>query len=146
MLVFGSLWAFGISNRKTTAQPASVVQTLGPTDLKVGVSYEVLRTRLERLPNGVVVRAWYFTGKDRSLRSQYTPELDGRGRRVVRIVTDDKSLPIGHMRLVRVSESDPSLEGFTFGNYHWTGIQVQLNPRHGLVPQRTIPNGGPDRK
>lgn len=135
-----------LSGRKTEAQPAPVATTLGPTDLKVGVVYEVFRTRLEGLPSGRVVRAWYFTGKDRSLRSQYTPEFDGRGRRILRVVTNDSTLPKGHMRLVQVSEGDPSLEGFTFGNYTWTGIQVQVNPRNGLVHQRTIPNGGSDRR
>ena len=132
---------------KAVAQPEPVVvQRVSATDLKVGGVYEVLRTRLERLPGGKVVRAWYFTGKDRSLRTQYTPVKDGRGRRIMRVVTNDPSLPKGHMRLVRVSEDDPSLEGFTFGNYNWTGIQVQVNPRNGLVPQRTIPNGGPARQ
>ncbi len=145
MGVIVGLAIFG-GGHKTQAQLAPVVATVGSTDLKVGVTYEVLRTRLERLPNGWVVRAWYFTGKDRSLRSQYTPKLDGRGRRIMRVVTNDGSLPIGHMRLVRVSEVDPSLEGFTFGDHNWTGIQIQINPRHGLVSQRTIPNGGPARK
>ena len=147
-IISSFMWLFANDGRAKDQQPppapVPVIQALGPTDLKVGVVYEVLRTRLERLPSGVV-RAWYFTGKDRSLRSQYTPELDGRGRRIMRVVTNDPTLSKGHMRLVQVSEKDPSLEGFTFGNYNWTGIQIQVNPRNGLVPQRTIPNGGPAR-
>ena len=132
---------------KAVAQPEPVVvQRVSATDLKVGGVYEVLRTRLERLPGGKVVRAWYFTGKDRSLRTQYTPVKDGRGRRIMRVVTNDPSLPKGHMRIAMVSEADPSLEGFDYGSYSWEGLVVELNPRQPLRRQGYVPAGGPARR
>lgn len=92
-------------------------QTQGASDLVVGTIYEVADFRACQLINGAPATEWHFGGANRSLRNQQTPVRDGRGRRIFRVVKNDKTLPAGHMRLRKVSEADPTLEGFSYGTY-----------------------------
>ena len=109
----------------------------GPTDLIVGPTYQVADFRAcTVVGTGATATEWHFGGANRSLRNQLTPRLDGRGRRILRVVTNDSSLPAGHMRLRHVTESDPTLEGFTYGSYAWAGIMVEYNGR--VEGQRNI--------
>lgn len=118
-------------------------QTQGASDLVVGTIYEVADFRPCQLINGATATEWHFGGADRSLRNQLTPRFDGRGRRIFRVVKNDPSLPASHMRLRKVSEADPTLEGFSYGTYVWEGIVVQYNGR--VERQQSIGPCGPAR-
>lgn len=137
-LVVGLLVGYGIFGGPASAAPQ------GPTDLVVGTAYQVADFKVCLLANGMPATEWHFDGADRSRRNQLTPELDGRGRRIFRVVANDPSLPAGYMRLRHVEETDPVLEGFRYGTYSWGGILVEYN---GPVEaqRRPLPTCGPAR-
>ncbi|OGM99284.1 MAG: hypothetical protein A2915_02545 [Candidatus Yanofskybacteria bacterium RIFCSPLOWO2_01_FULL_41_34] len=115
----------------------------GPTDLVVYQAYQVADFRSCKLADGSLATEWHFGGADRSRRNQLTPALDGRGRPIFRVVTNNRNLPAGHMRLRMVAEADPTLEGFKYGDYSWNGIVVEYNGR--VEDQRIVGPCGPDR-
>ena len=121
----------------------SQAQTAGPTDLVVGQAYQVADFSTCSVPDGSLRKEWHFGGRDRSRRNQFTPERDGRGRRIFRRVTHDSTLPVGHMRLRKVNETDPVLEGFSYGNYSWSGLVVEYNGR--VERQSVVGPCGPAR-
>ena len=123
----------------------SVVSAQAPTatDLVIGQAYEVADFRTCEASDGSLRKDWHFGGASRSLRAQLTPERDGRGRPIFRVVTGDLSLPAGHMRLRKVAEADPSLEGFVYGSYSWSGLHVEYNGH--VKPQRVVGSCGPAR-
>ena len=118
-----------------------------PTDLVVGLATQVADFRSCKLPDESLATEWHFGGADRSRRNQLTPQFDGRGRRIFRVVTNDPTLPAGHMRIRRVEEhaADPKLEGFDYGTfrYDWNGLRVEFNGP--VQPQATIGPCGPAR-
>ena len=118
-------------------------QTVGPTDLVAGQAYEVADFKTCSAPDGSLRKEWHFGGKDRSRRNQQTPERDGRDRKIFQVVKNDSSLPAGHMRLRRMSEADPTVEGFSFGNYSWEGVVVEYNGR--VERQSVVGPCGPAR-
>ena len=119
-----------------------VSQTVSPTDLVVGQTYKVADFRLCRMRDGSLATEWHFGGVDRSLRNQLTPQVDGRGREIFRVVTNNRNLPNGYMRLRPVTEFDPILEGFSYGTYRWSGLVVEYNGR--VEPQAVVgPCGTP---
>lgn len=118
-------------------------QTAGPSDLVVGTAYEVGDFRACQAADGSRRTEWHFAGQHRSLRNQQTPLIDGRGRRIFRVVTNDTSLPAGYMRLRKVTEADPTLEGHIYGDYSWKGVVVEYNGR--VERQRVVRPCGPTR-
>lgn len=118
-------------------------QTVGATDLVVGQKYEVADFKTCSAPDGSLRKEWHFGGADRSRRNQMTPERDGRRWKIFRVVKNDSSLPAGHMRLRKVTEADPTLEGFSYGTYAWEGLLVEYNGR--VERQSVIGPCGPAR-
>ena len=136
IVIFGTIYVF-IEDR-----PAQT-QRVGSTDLVSGQAYKVADFKTCNLPGGTAAIEWHFGGAHRSLRNQLTPRLDGRGRRIFRVVKNDSTLPAGHMRLRSVTESDPTVEGFSFGNYSWSGLVVEYNGR--VERQSVVGPCGPAR-
>lgn len=136
-LAFGALVGYGLFGGPAQAQ------TVGATDLVIGTAYQVADFQTCAAPDGSLRKEWHFGGADRSRRNQMTPERDGRGRRIFRVVKNDSSLPAGHMRLRKVTEADPVLEGFAYGTYAWEGIVVEYNGR--VEGQRAVGPCGPAR-
>ena len=119
--------SFGLGYWVFSGGHTSAEASLGPTDLVVGQAYEVADFLTCSAPDGSRRKEWHFGGVDRSRRNQLTPDFDGRGRRIFKVVTTDRSLPASHMRLRLVSEADPTLEGFLYGSYAWEGLVVEYN-------------------
>jgi hypothetical protein len=115
-------------------------EPLGPTDLTVGQIYQVADFRTCVAPGGGFRYEVHFGGADRSRRNQQIPYFDGRGRRILRTTG---ALPPGTIRLVKVREGDPYLEGFSYGNYAWEGIIVEIGGK--IRQQRRIGVCGPTR-
>lgn len=113
---------------------------VSPTDLVVGQTYRVADFRSCQMDDGALAYEWHFGGMDRSRRNQLTPYLDGRGRRILRPTA---AIPFGMMRLVRVNEADPTLEGFSYGTYRWEGLVVEYNGS--VEPQAVVKVCGPAR-
>ena len=119
--------------------PASV------SDIAVGetVAYRDFHTC--RLPDGETAYDVHFGGVDRSRRAQLVYRHDNIGRRTLRVVTNDPSLPKSHVRLVVETRQARDLEGHNFGTA-WSAEVLQINPRRPIRSANPILLCGPERR
>ncbi len=109
----------------TKAQPAP-----GPlvSDVKYGIAYGT-RTEL-CVDGGATMRNWIFT--DRWVKNQLTNDtytVDGRVYSAFHVITDDKTLPKGHVRFRKVVVnigSGPRLEGHDYLKTRINGAEATV--------------------
>lgn len=125
-------------------RPAPVGDS-NPSDIAVGETVAYHDFHSCSLSDGRRVYDFHFGGADRSRRAQFVARLDNMGRRTMRVVTNDPTLPKGHVRLMLFTVPASSVEGHNFGTT-WTGEVLLINPRRPIEAARTIPSCGPERQ
>ena len=132
-LFFGALW-LGYTLRGN-----------GPSDLVVGQAYQYHDFHSCLLGDGKT-RAYDFHmgGRHRSLRAQFVLRVNNLGERTMVVVTNDPTLPKGHIRLAWKFVGGLNTEGHNFGT-DWSGEYLQINPRRPIEVARNIPACGPAR-
>ncbi|PIR41689.1 MAG: hypothetical protein COV30_02500 [Candidatus Yanofskybacteria bacterium CG10_big_fil_rev_8_21_14_0_10_37_15] len=148
-LVLGILLV-GLATNSTLSTSST---TTFATDLYVGQKYEVNLIEKCSLPSGESAFDINFGGRDRSLRNQLIPEFDGRGRQIFReaggkyvSVRGSISGRKPEIMIGTISEADPSLEGFSYGNYSWKGLEVvYYDDQKNKIPTKISGPCGPAR-
>ena len=93
-------YAAGLFGKWSTT-PVKKASTVVAWSLEDGKSYTVADF-YACSRDGMTFTEWHFGGKDRSVQNHQTPLTDRFGQRWFEVVTWDKSLPPGHMRVVKV--------------------------------------------
>ena len=130
LAVVGASMFFG---NRASAQPSLVAVSAVPAD---GTAHPYTTTAL-CTDNGVTMRNWSFA--NRWLMNQLSHDLylvDGRTFQALRRVTNDPTLPPGHVRFrkVRINTSDgPTLEGNKYQSTLINGIAMMLEREELLV-------------
>ena len=95
-------------------------------------------------PDGSRSYDFHFGGADRSRRAQFVDRHDNMGRRTMRVVTNDRTLPKGYVRLIIEAVPAKNREGHSFGTA-WSGEVLLINPRRPIERAVNIPPCGPER-
>ncbi|MBI4158260.1 MAG: hypothetical protein HY505_01390 [Candidatus Yanofskybacteria bacterium] len=118
---------------------------LSVTDIAVGevVEYHDFHTCYQ--PDGSRSYDFHFGGADRSRRAQFVDRRNNIGQRTMRVVTNDRTLPKGYVRLVVETRPAKNREGHSFGTA-WSGEVLLINPRRPIERAVNIPLCGPERQ
>lgn len=124
--------------------PVQAASSPSVTDIAVGETVEYHDFHSCYQPSGSVSYDIHFGGVDRSRRAQFVDRHDNMGRRTMRVVTSDRTLPKGHIRLVVETAPARNREGHSFGT-EWAGEVLLINPRRPIERAVNIPPCGPER-